>query len=412
MISSLGPAPLLLFALSCGGASKDAALRSGDSVAARAAGRVEVRYRPVFEVPPGEPATLVAAVPGGQWDRGLAAACEELLALHVDRASRIDAPTASLVAARAGYPGQARFLRALNGGAFPHELTQEIASAAAAGQGAVDLGLAVRRYDDGTALWVLAWSRQVAHLDPLLRDVALDQPVPVRVELRDPSLTDAELRLFVAPPDGPVEELALTDGVTRWLDRFHTPGPWRVEAVATREGRAAVALLFTIFVEHPPPTPAPLSGASSVAPDPVRAETELYAALNQLRVEHGLAPVQWFDLFEPLVREHAAFMAVSGRALHVLPGLTPGVTERARGYAFPFAFHHEAVATAPTAAEAMALVVDSPAHRKALLCEACTHATVGVALEPSLGRVPRLFVTWELLEFPKGPPRLLDSLDR
>lgn len=387
-------------------------VRPGDSVAARAAGLAEVRYRPVFEVPSGAPAELVAAVPGGQWDRGLAAAAEELLTLHVDRASRIDAPTASLVAARAGYPGQARFLRALNGGAFPQELAQEIAAAAAAGGVPVDLGLAVRRYDDGTALWVMAWSRQVARLDPLLRDVALDQPVPVRVELVDPELKDAELRLFVAPPDGPVEELALTDGVTRWLDRFHTPGPYRVEAVATRQGRSAVALLFTVFVEQPPPAPPPLPGPLTAGPDPARAEVELFASLNQLRVDHGLPPVQWFDLFEPLVREHSAYMAASGRALHVLPGLTPGVAERARGYAFPFAFHHEAVATAPTAAEAMAMVVDSPAHRMALLCEPCTHATVGVALEPSLGRMPRLFVTWELLELPKGPPRLLDSLDR
>ncbi|MCK6502724.1 hypothetical protein L6R53_04890 [Myxococcota bacterium] len=388
-----------------------AALQPGDSVAARAAGRVEVRYRPVFEVPAGDPAALVAAVPGGQWDLGLAAACEELLALHVDPEGRIDAPTASLVAARAGYPGQARFLRARNGGAFPDDLVQEVA-AAAAWEGAVDLGLAVRRYADGTALWVVAWSRQVAWVDPLLRDVELDQPVPVRVELRDPALADAELRLFLAPPDGPVQELALTAGVTRWLDRFHTPGPWRVEAVATREGRTAVALLFSLFVGQPAPVPAPLAGAPATPPDPVAAEAALFVALNDLRGEHGLPPVQGFSLFEPLVREHAAFMAAAGRALHVLPGMTPGVAERARGYAFPFAFHHEAVATAPTWQEAMALVVDSPAHRKALLCEACTHATVGVALEPSLGRMPRLFVTWELMEFPKGPPRRIDTLDR
>lgn len=413
----MSPPSLLLLASGfgllhgCGGAGRSVGVAPGDSVAARAAGLTEVRFRPVFDAPEGEAGLLLAGVPGGQWDEGLAAAAEELLALHVDRESRIDAVTASLVAARAGYPGQARFVRTLNGGAFPQDLVDDVARAAA-WDGAVDLGMAVRRYDDGTALWIMAWSRQVARIDPILRDLPLDRPVPVRIELLDESLADADLRLFLAPPHGPVEELSLTDGVTRWVDRFHTPGEWRVEAVASRGGRSAVALLFSVFVDGTAPSPAPLRAAPSRAESPAMAEAALFAQLNGLRAAHGLPPVQWFDLFEPLVREHSAFMAGTGRALHVLPGLTPGVQVRARGYAFPFAYHHEAVATAPGADEAMALVVDSPAHRRALLCEPCTHATIGVALEPVLDRVPRLFVTWELLEFPKGPPRLLDSLDR
>jgi len=395
----------------CGGTHRGDGVRPGDSVAARAAGVAEVRFRPVFQTPQGDPGLLVAAVPGGQWDQGLATACQNLLALHVDKTSRVDAPTASLVAARAGYPGQVRFVRTLNGGAFPQPLVDKLAATVAWG-GPVDLGLAVRRYGDGTALWVLAWSRHVADTDPVLRDLALDQPLPVRVDLVDPALADASLRLFVAPPDGPVDELSLTNGLTRWVDRFHTPGAWRIEAVATTKERTAVVLLYTVFVDSPPPTPAPLRVAPTAPENPAQAEQTLFLALNQLRAQHGLPAVAWFELFEPLVREQSAFMASAGRALHVLPGLTPGVAARAKSYAFPYAFHHEAVATAPTAEEAMELVVDSPAHRAMLLCDSCTHGSIGVALEPTVRRVPRLFVTWELLEFPKGPPRLLDNLDR
>ena len=60
----------------------------------------------------------------------------------------------------------------------------------------------------------------------------------------------------------------------------------------------------------------------------------------------------------------------------------------------------------------MALVVDSPAHLAALLCASCTHATIGVALEPVVDRPPRLFVTWELLEFPRGEPMAIDHYNR
>ena len=54
----------------------------------------------------------------------------------------------------------------------------------------------------------------------------------------------------------------------------------------------------------------------------------------------------------------------------------------------------------------------SPAHLKNLLCERCTHASIGASLEPVLDRIPRLFVTWELLEFPQGPPREIDDYNR
>lgn len=404
-------ATLLLVALGCGGKASTSAPRPLDSVAARASGVEEVRFRPSFVAPEGAMGELVAGVPGGQWDEGLAAACQELLGLHVERTSRIDAHSATLASARAGYPGQVRFVRALSGGGLPATLAAEVA--AAAGTGApVDLGLASRRFDDGTAMWVAAWSVQLARLDPIPRDIPLDTPLPIRVELLAPELDGAELRLFVAPPLGTVEEISLTNGVSRWVDRFHTPGEYRLEVVATREQRSKVVLLFSVFVDSPAPVPAPLHGPPASIEHPIEAEARLLLALNELRASHGLPPVQAWPLFESLVREHSALMASVGRAVHELPGKIEPVQTRARSFAFPFAFHHQAVATAPTTAEAMSLVIDSPAHRRTLLCEACTHATIGVALEPVLDRAPRLFVTWELLEFPKGPPRPVDALER
>ena len=100
-------------------------------------------------------------------------------------------------------------------------------------------------------------------------------------------------------------------------------------------------------------------------------------------------------------------MAATGVVGHRIAGHTDGVPARAHRTAHPRARHHENVAAAASAEAALALVADSPGHLRNLLCEHCSHASIGVALEPVLDRPPRLFVTWELLEFPQGPPQIL-----
>ena len=55
-------------------------------------------------------------------------------------------------------------------------------------------------------------------------------------------------------------------------------------------------------------------------------------------------------------------------------------------------------------------MVRGPAHLKNL-CERCTMHRRCVT-RAVLDRIPRLFVTWELLEFPQGPPREIDDYNR
>jgi hypothetical protein len=98
-------------------------------------------------------------------------------------------------------------------------------------------------------------------------------------------------------------------------------------------------------------------------------------------------------------------MASYGHAVHSIPGVSKGVPWTANNLAHPRARHHESVATALTMADTFFLIEDSPGHLDKLLCESCTHASIGVALEPVLDRFPRLFVTVDLLEFPQGPPQ-------
>lgn len=367
----------------------------------------EVRYRP-GDPPDADGEWLLAAVPGASWDRGLAAAAADLLSLASDRRAVLDPASTLGAAARAGYPGQARFSRALTGGARPERSVDELV-AALPGDVPVDVGLAVRRYGDGTALWVIGWAPRRLDMDPLPRDLALDTPLALRVDL--PPGESATPRLYLVPPGGAVERLSLSSGVSRWVDRFQAPGQYRLSVTLEEGGRMDVALLFSIFVDGAPPPGRPLRPPADRPPDPVAAEPWLLSAVNALREEHGLGPVRRFALFEPLAREHSALMALEGRATHTLADGAE-VASAASALAHPRAEHHEAVLAAASAEDALALLAGSPAHLAVVLCEPCTHASVGAALEPVLDRAPRLFVTLELLSFPNGEPAPIDRYDR
>jgi uncharacterized protein YkwD len=364
-----------------------------------------VRYRPGEATTTAE-VELLTRLPQATVDRGLHTAASELLALATGRRAALDPGTTGLVTARAGFPGQARYARELNMGAFPTDLVSQVRE-----DGPVDVALVQRTWDDGSVLWVLGWAPHVIEMDPLPRDLPLDGVLPLRV---DPpaALADADLLLLLAPPDGPVYEVALSGGVARFIDRFHVPGPYRVEVVTDRGGIRQVVLLFTLYVAEPPPAPTALRPAPERPADPVAAEAWLYDALGALRSAHGLPPLTAFPTFTGLAREHSALMASEGRVAHLLPGVTDGVEARAAQSFHPRATHQQDVAAALTAADAFALVTDSPGHLNALLCTDCTHVVIGCALEPVLDRVPRLFVTWELLSFPSGEPRVIPRYER
>lgn len=358
---------------------------------------LEVRYRPGS--PSGQDGrTLLSRIPLATWDDGLRRAVEDLLAASHNRTARIPPHAASLAAARAGFPGQARFARHLNGGAFPEELLDDLQASARHHQ--LDVAMGRRDFGDGMTLWILGWAPHVVEFDPIPALLDLDAPLALRMESDDARSS----RLFLAPPNGPVEELNIRSEVHRIVDRFHIPGTYRLEVIVGEHVNSEVALLFSVFVDSPLPSPPQLSSSALPPPDPIQAEHQLYAALDELREERGLQPVERFPLFESVAREHAALMGAYGEVRHRIPGVTQGVPVRARAMSQPAARHHESVAVAASAEEAMQLIVDSPAHLRSLLCEPCTHASIGVALEPTLDRTPRLLFTWELLEFPAGMP--------
>ncbi len=376
----------------------------------RAPGAIETRP-PQVRYRIGEPNDqaglwLLEQLPDARWDPALLAAARELSGAASDPGARITPTAAQLATARAGFPGDARFARLYNGGAFPWELLDG-ARMASDSAPSLDVALASRRFADGTVLWVMGVAPHWGELDPYPRDLGLDEPVAIQVEVPGAR----ELQLFVAPPAGPVISLGMSSGVARWVDLFHLPGPYLLEVVDIGRDRSRVVFDMVVFVDHPPDAMQPLPTGID-PPDPVQATAWLYQALNERRSQAGLHPVQPFEPFEPLVREHSALMASSGVLAHVIPGIAQGVGARAWETFHPRAEHYEDVAAAFTPQEAFDLVWSSPGHRRNLLCEPCTHAAIGVALEPTVEGPPRLFVTWELLAFAAGVPQALPEHKR
>ena len=372
----------------------------------------EVQFRPDPAIEGELPSWILERVPGATWDRGLSAAVESLLGAAGDPGSRLT-PTASADAlGLAGYPGNALFARSLNGGALPEGLADEMSAAALTRAQPVDVAVGRRVYDDGTTLWVGAMAHRPAFLDPLPRDLALDDAVAVRVELA-PGEAPGDLVLFLAPPFGQVERHRLTDKLALWIDRFHVPGAYRLEVVHSLDEAAQVAMLWTLYVDADPPEMPGLPRASGVAPDPDASALNLYRAINDLRLDAGLRAVEPFPRFEPLAQDHARHMSDSGVIDHVIPGVTPGVRAVAHSDFFPRAIHRQDVAVAADWREALDLIRLSPGHLQNLLCASCTHAAVGAATEDAPpGWTPRLFVAVEMLEFPEGPPLPLEQWDR
>lgn len=370
---------------------------------------VKFRSQPT---PPTEAAEwLLAGVTNGTWDSGLERATRHLVQASPDRLGRLSPRAVHTALAAAGYPGYARFSSEITGGGPPEQLRAELHRGALQRSQPVDLAMAQRRYADGTVLWIGAVAHRPVLLDPLPKTLDLDERLGVGVEVLDPESSDPLARLpnpvlFITPPFGPVRSMRLTPGTTRWVDGFIEPGHYQLEVVGRGERTTQVVLKWSVYVDTPPPAAVSrLQRGGLENPNPAEATEALYRELNRIRSEAGLQPVARFVPFEALAREHAALMASTGVVDHRIPGVSPGVAARAQQRFHPGSRSFENLAAAPSWQEALDMVLLSPGHLANFFCEECTHASIGVALEPIIDRVPRLFVVWELLEFPEGEPQ-------
>ncbi len=369
-----------------------------------------VRLRPINTPPHAAAATLLRRVPDSTWDAGLARSTSLLAAATTDRLALITPTATHASQGIAGYPGHARFIRTLNAGEFPDDLAEALAVSALRRAQPVDVGISSRSYGDGVTLWIAGIAHRPLLLDPIERDIELDTMVPVSIEAvnpesnADPFLSIPDPVLFVSPPSGPVRRLRLSLDHARWVDGFSEPGQYGMEVVAQTGGTTQVLLQWQHFVESEPPNIRSTAPVQTEGVDPIEATSAIYRAVNELRVARGLHELERFRSFEPLAREHAAFMAHTGVVDHTIANVTTGISTRARSQFHPGAKHRENLAAASSWQEALNITTLSPGHLDNLLCQACTHLSVGVAIEPVEVQSARIFVVWEMLEFPQGIP--------
>jgi len=368
-----------------------------------------VRFRPINTPPHHAAETLLRRVPDSTWDAGLARATSLLAAATTDRLALITPSATHAGQGIAGYPGHARFIRTLNAGEFPDDLAEALTISALRRSQPVDVAISSRSYGDGVTLWVAGIAHRPLLIDPIERDVELDSMIPVSLEAvnpdssADPFLSIPDPVLFISPPSGPVRRIDLSLDHARWVDGFTEPGSYGMEVVAQTGGTTQVLLQWQHFVETAPSAIRTQSN-ETVAVDPIEATAAIYEAVNQFRSNRGLSNLERFLPFEPLAREHAAFMAHTGVVDHTITNVTDGVSYHARSLFHPGARHRENLAAASNWQEALNITTLSPGHLDNLLCESCTHLSVGVAIEPAEAESARIFVVWEMLEFPQGVP--------
>jgi uncharacterized protein YkwD len=109
----------------------------------------------------------------------------------------------------------------------------------------------------------------------------------------------------------------------------------------------------------------------------LRAERDLFAAINQARRSQGLAPLRWDETLAIAARRHAEAMAERGSAQHGFEG-EPSLPSRARQAGAHFSWLSENVTQGPSPEFIHTQFMKSPPHRANILDRDMDSIGVGV----------------------------------
>jgi uncharacterized protein YkwD len=143
-------------------------------------------------------------------------------------------------------------------------------------------------------------------------------------------------------------------------------------AVAAITGIAACGLASGQLTSQPEEVRA-TAGPSAA----VRAEKDLYAAVNQARRNQGMAPLRWNDSLAASARHHAAIMAEHRSVQHGFEG-EPSLSARVKQTGAHFSWLSENVTQGSGARSIHAQFMESPKHRANILDADMNSIGVGV----------------------------------
>jgi uncharacterized protein YkwD len=219
------------------------------------------------------------------------------------------------------------------------------------------------------------------------------------------------LRLSITRPDGEVK--SWTKEGTDFGTDFQLPrkGVSRVELLGDGPSGPVVVANFPIYVEVDEPLPGAVASAPDAATETPRApegpvtaawvEARILDLLNADRVAARRKPVAVDGKLADAARAHSEDMVAHAFFAHVSP--TTGTTEdRLRRAHLLFGHYGENLSHAGSAEEAHRGLMQSPAHREAMLDADFTHVGIGAVVDTGAEEGPRnVTVT---LEFARERP--------
>ncbi|MGA2457765.1 MAG: CAP domain-containing protein [Terriglobales bacterium] len=109
----------------------------------------------------------------------------------------------------------------------------------------------------------------------------------------------------------------------------------------------------------------------------LRAERELFAAVNQARRAYGLSPLRWDELLATAARRHAKVMAERGSAQHGFED-EPSLSARVKQAGAHFSWLSENVIQGPSPEFIHVQFMKSPTHRANILDRDMDSIGIGV----------------------------------
>jgi hypothetical protein len=179
--------------------------------------------------------------------------------------------------------------------------------------------------------------------------------------------------VFLTKPDGTVEERKMSSRKLDYSSALSTPGRYRLEVMGDGPMGPVVISNVPLFVGVREPPLAELAGKTS---SPVEAEARMLELLNQTRVAARLRPVQADAELRKVALGHSQDMADHQFVGHVSPS-TGTPQDRLVRSGLVIAEAAENIAHAPNPEAAHNGLMESPAHRSAMLGPSYTH--VGIA---------------------------------
>ncbi|MCB9535479.1 MAG: CAP domain-containing protein [Myxococcales bacterium] len=247
----------------------------------------------------------------------------------------------------------------------------------------VESSLRRGRYDrigaavvDGT-LVVLLTERRVRFDADVPRALPLNHDAPLEGRVLPPF---GRAAVHVTLPGGAARTLAEGDRATfRTRLRCAEAGPHQVEVMGVDDEGPRVLANFTLYCGVAPPAAWAPAGAEGRTTEPAEAERVLLRLLRAERAAAGLPSVVWDDRLAAAARAHSADMRDHDFVAHVSPR-TGDVSARVERARVPAAVVMENIGAADTAEAVHAGLMQSPAHRAAILDPEATRVGIGVVV--------------------------------